>query len=82
MTSRLKTAFCCIPSVLLTVTGAALAQTAAPPNVVVYFINLKDGDSLKSPFKVQFGLSGMANANGFLLVPDQNGLNIYQISIP
>jgi hypothetical protein len=64
MTSRLKTALCCIPSVLLTVAGAALAQaqTAAPPNVVVYFINLKDGDSLKSPFKVQFGLSGMGVA--------------------
>jgi Domain of unknown function (DUF4399) len=64
MTSRLKTTFCCIPSVLLTVAGAALAQaqTAAPPNVVVYFINLKDGDSLKSPFKVQFGLSGMGVA--------------------
>src|SRR5262249_24368870 len=62
MTSRLKTAFCCIPSVLLTVAGAALAQTAAPPDVVVYFINLKDGDSLKSPFKVQFGLSGMGGA--------------------
>ena len=64
MTSRLKTALCYIPSVLLTVAGAALAQaqTAAPPNVVVYFINLKDGDSLKSPFKVQFGLSGMGVA--------------------
>ena len=34
------------------------------------------------PFRTQFGLSGIAVANGFLLVPDQNGLNIYQISIP
>ena len=24
----------------------------------VYFINLKDGDELKSPFLIQFGLSG------------------------
>ena len=34
------------------------------------------------PFLTQFGLSGMANANGFLLAPNQNGLNIYQINIP
>jgi hypothetical protein len=41
---------------------AAQAQTAAPANAVVYFINLKDGDTAKSPFKVQFGLSGMGVA--------------------
>jgi hypothetical protein len=41
---------------------AGLAQTAAPANAVVYFINLKDGDTLKSPFKIQFGLSGMGVA--------------------
>jgi hypothetical protein len=40
----------------------ALAETAAPPNAVVYFINLKDGDTIASPFKVQFGLSGMGVA--------------------
>jgi hypothetical protein len=40
----------------------ARAQTAAPANAVVYFINLKDGDTVKSPFKVQFGLSGMGVA--------------------
>jgi Domain of unknown function (DUF4399) len=42
--------------------AAAQAQTAAPPNAVVYFINLKDGDTVKSPFKIQFGLSGMGVA--------------------
>jgi Domain of unknown function (DUF4399) len=64
MTPRLKTAFRRILPVLLAVAGATLAQaqTAAPPNAVVYFINLKDGDSVKSPFKVQFGLSGMGVA--------------------
>ena len=40
----------------------ALAETAAPPNAVVYFINLKDGDTVSNPFKVQFGLSGMGVA--------------------
>lgn len=64
MTPRLKTANRCILPVLLAIAGAAQAQaqTAAPPNAMVYFINLKDGESVKSPFKVQFGLSGMGVA--------------------
>jgi len=40
----------------------ASAETAAPPNAVVYFINVKDGDTVTSPFKVQFGLTGMGVA--------------------
>jgi len=62
MTPTLKTAFRCILPALLAVAGAAQAQTAAPPNAMVYFINLKDSESVKSPFKVQFGLSGMGVA--------------------
>ena len=48
----------------LTIAAAAMAQaeTAAPPNGVVYFIDLKDGDTVKGPFKIQFGLSGMGVA--------------------
>jgi len=47
-----------------TIAAATMAQaeTAAPPNAVVYFINLKDGDTVKSPFKIHFGLSGMGVA--------------------
>jgi hypothetical protein len=40
----------------------ATAQTAAPPNAAAYIINLKDGDTVTSPFKVQFGLTGMGIA--------------------
>ena len=40
----------------------ALAETAAPPGASVYIINLKDGDTVSSPFKVQFGLTGMGVA--------------------
>ena len=40
----------------------ASAQTPSPPGAKVYFINLKDGDELDSPFLVQFGLSGMGVA--------------------
>ena len=41
---------------------AAVAQTPSPPGAKVYFINLKDGDTVTSPFLVQFGLSGMGIA--------------------
>jgi len=40
----------------------AWSQTPALAGASVYFINLKDGDTLTSPFKVQFGLSGMGIA--------------------
>ncbi len=41
----------------------ALAQeTKSAPDAKVYFINLKDGDSVTSPFLVKFGLSGMGIA--------------------
>ncbi len=40
----------------------AAAQTPSPAGAKVYFINLKDGDEVTSPFLVQFGLSGMGVA--------------------
>jgi Domain of unknown function (DUF4399) len=49
----------CIPGLI---PALAQAETAAPPGAVVYFINLKDGDTVTSPFKVQFGLTGMGVA--------------------
>jgi Domain of unknown function (DUF4399) len=69
MTPILKSAVRRIPLLSLTLVSLTLAaavtaeaETAAPPNAVVYFINLKDGDAVKSPFKIQFGLSGMGVA--------------------
>jgi hypothetical protein len=51
---------------LLFTTVAALApagaETASPAGAAVYIINLKDGDTVTGPFKVQFGLSGMGVA--------------------
>jgi hypothetical protein len=44
------------------VATATMAETPSPPGAMVYFINLKDGDVVTSPFKVQFGLSGMGVA--------------------
>ena len=40
----------------------ASAQTPSPAGAMVYFINLKDGQKVKNPFLVQFGLSGMGIA--------------------
>ena len=40
----------------------AAAQTPSPTGAKVYFINLKDGDEVTSPFLVQFGLSAMGVA--------------------
>jgi len=64
MTPILKSAFRPILFLLVTIAASAMAQaqTAAPPNAVVYFINVKDGDAVKSPFKIQFGLTGMGIA--------------------
>ena len=42
--------------------GPAAAQTPSPAGAQVYFINLKNGDTVSSPFKVQFGLTGMGVA--------------------
>jgi hypothetical protein len=43
-------------------TIAGQAQTAAPAGASVYFINIKDKETVTSPFKVQFGLTGMGVA--------------------
>jgi Domain of unknown function (DUF4399) len=49
-------------AVLIVAAAIALGETAAPPNAAVYIISPKDGDTVTSPFKVQFGLSGMGVA--------------------
>jgi hypothetical protein len=35
--------------------AVAAGQTAAPPNAAVYFINLKDGEMVTSPSKLNSG---------------------------
>ncbi len=47
----------------ITAAGAAFAQgTPSPDGARVYFVNLSDGDTVSSPVKVIFGLSGMGIA--------------------
>ena len=48
--------------ITLAATGPGAAQTPSPPGAKVYIINLKDGDAVTSPFKVEFGLTGMGVA--------------------
>jgi hypothetical protein len=55
----LAAAFVAVTALAATIT---LAETPSPPGATVYFINLKDGDTVTSPFKVQFGLTGMGVA--------------------
>lgn len=64
MTPIAKSAFGSVVGSMLAAAFPAVApaQTAAPANAMVYFINVKDGDTVKSPFKIQFGLSGMGVA--------------------
>lgn len=48
---------------LISASAPILAQdTPAPADARVYFANLKDGDTVKSPVLVVFGLSGMGVA--------------------
>ncbi|QYU71077.1 DUF4399 domain-containing protein [Leptolyngbya sp. 15MV] len=44
------------------VAPAAAQNTPSPPGARVYFINLKDGDTVTSPVVIQFGLAGMGVA--------------------
>jgi Domain of unknown function (DUF4399) len=47
---------------LFTASLAIAGETPAPADAKVYFINLKDGDTVTSPVKIHFGLSGMGIA--------------------
>jgi hypothetical protein len=52
----------CSSALVLATAALAQTQTPSPQGAAVYFINLKDGDTVTSPFKVQFGLTGMGIA--------------------
>jgi hypothetical protein len=46
----------------VTSTFAVAGETPAPADAKVYFIGLKDGDTVTSPVTIRFGLSGMGIA--------------------
>lgn len=45
---------------MMDTTKAAPAMTPAPAGAKVFFKNLKDGETVSSPFKVEMGVSGIA----------------------
>jgi hypothetical protein len=47
---------------LSTATFASAGETPASADAKVYFINIKDGDTVTSPVTIRFGLSGMGIA--------------------
>lgn len=47
---------------MLAAPAVLAGETPAPADAKVYFINLNDGDTVKSPVFIQFGLSGMGIA--------------------
>src|SRR5262245_52763163 len=49
-------------AILSAATAVAQGPTPSPAGASVYIINLKDGDTVTSPFKVQFGMTGMGVA--------------------
>ena len=51
-------ALVCSSAIFVATAALAQTQTPSPPGAAVYFINLKNGDTVTSPFKVQFGLTG------------------------
>ncbi len=62
MITSLRAAFALFAVFAVAGVAPAAAQTPSPEGAKVYFINLKDGAEVDSPFLVQFGLSGMGVA--------------------
>lgn len=58
----MKTSLFALAASLALVLPAAAGETPAPDGAKLYFINLKDGDTVKSPVLIRFGLAGMGVA--------------------
>lgn len=61
LTRNIPAAFCVLATIAFS-PATVPAQTPAPPGATVYIVNIKDGDTVTNPFKVQFGLTGMGIA--------------------
>ena len=51
-----------LPLLFIFMTSAAVAQSSAPDNVQLYFISPVDGETVKNPVVVRFGLKNMGVA--------------------
>jgi hypothetical protein len=61
-TKKLAFTACVLALLALGAAAAGLPRTPAPKDVELYFISPKDGDTVKSPVTVRFGLRGMGIA--------------------
>jgi Domain of unknown function (DUF4399) len=57
-----KSALFVLVALLSTIASSPAQETKSPPGAKVYFINLKNGDTVTNPVLIQFGLSGMGVA--------------------
>ena len=62
MITAMRAALALLAAFVVAGLTSASAETPSPAGAKVYFINLKDGQQVTSPFLVQFGLSGMGVA--------------------
>jgi len=58
----MKSSLITLAASLAFILPAAAGETPAPEGAKLYFINLKDGDTVKNPVLIQFGLAGMGVA--------------------
>ena len=55
----MRNTVCAVLAFLMIGSVGFAGETPAPDGASVYFINLKDGDTVSSPVLIQFGLKGM-----------------------
>ena len=65
-----------------TIAVAQAGETPAPADAKVYFINLKDGDTVTSPVTIHFGLSGMGIAPAGTQVPNTGQHHLFIDAAP
>jgi hypothetical protein len=59
-----------VAAFLLGLSSAQAGDTPSPAGAKVFFVNLKDGAVVTSPFKVEFGISGMELAPAGTATPN------------
>lgn len=85
MKKRIVLAVVCFFSLAMVLQAA---RTPAPKNARAYFINLKDGDTVKSPFLVQFGLKNFGVAPALVEWPNTGHFHViiddapYDLNVP
>ncbi|MEQ8442318.1 MAG: DUF4399 domain-containing protein [Alphaproteobacteria bacterium] len=70
----------CVASAMLAMFAigtAAQARSPAPEGARVFFVNIADGDTVSSPFTVQFGTEGIQIAPANVMLPGSGHHHLY-----